>query len=147
MLSNKAKYGMKAMLYLAERTAPEPVGVLEIAENQHIPKKFLDSILLELRNNGLLQSRKGRGGGYRLSLEPSEISVGRIIRVLDGPLAPIRCASKTAYRPCTDCTDVKACRTRQVMQRVRDAMADILDHTTLADVMNDAAAVPLEPVG
>ncbi|HEY5211197.1 MAG TPA: Rrf2 family transcriptional regulator [Stellaceae bacterium] len=135
MLSNKAKYGLKAMLYLADRPEPGPVGILAIAQDQNIPKKFLDAILLELRRNGLVHSRKGRGGGYVLSRPPAEISVGRIIRVLDGPLAPIGCASKTAYRPCADCTDIKACQTRRLMQQVRDAMAGILDNTTLAEML------------
>jgi Rrf2 family protein len=135
MLSNKAKYGLKAMLYLAEHPDSGPVGILEIAQDQNIPKKFLDAILLELRRNGLVHSRKGRGGGYVLSRPAAEISVGRIIRVLDGPLAPIGCASKTAYRPCTDCRDVKACQVRRLMQQVRDAMAGILDSTNLAEML------------
>jgi Rrf2 family protein len=135
MLSNKAKYGLKAMLYLAAKPKPGPVGILEIAQDQNIPKKFLDAILLELRRNGLVHSRKGRGGGYILSRPAAEISVGRIIRVLDGPLAPIACASKTAYRPCVDCSDIKACQVRRTMQRVRDAIAGILDSTTLAEML------------
>lgn len=133
MLSNKAKYGLKAMLFLAERSDARPVGILEIAQDQNIPKKFLDAILLELRRNGVVHSRKGRGGGYVLSRPAAEISVGRIIRCLDGPLAPIGCASKTAYRPCTDCT-VARCQVRRTMQRVRDAMAEILDNTSLAEM-------------
>lgn len=137
MLSNKAKYGLKAMLYLANRRDTAPVGILEVAQGQNIPKKFLDAILLELRRSGLVHSRKGRGGGYVLAKPAAEISVGRIIRVLDGPLAPIACASKTAYRPCSDC-DVPNCHTRRLMQRVRDAMSEILDHTSLAEM----AALP-----
>ena len=135
MLSNKAKYGLKAMLYLAEhRKSPKPIGILEIAQDQNIPKKFLDAILLELRRAGIVHSRKGRGGGYALAKPAEEISVGRIIRVLDGPLAPIACASKTAYRPCADC-DVPNCQTRRTMQRVRDAMSDILDRMSLAEML------------
>lgn len=144
MLSNKAKYGLKAMLFLAEREAPTPIGIQEIADSQQIPKKFLDAILLELRHNGLLYSRKGRGGGYLLALAPDQVSIGRIIRVLDGPLAPIACASKTAYRPCDDCGDVQTCRTRKLMQQVRDAIADILDNTTLADAIGNPEALPAE---
>ena len=135
MLSNKAKYGLKAMLYLAERPATGPIGILEIAQKQNIPKKFLDAILLELRRNGLVHSQKGRGGGYTLAHPAAEISVGRIIRALDGPLAPIGCASKTAYRPCADCRDVKACQARRLMLRVRNAMAGILDQTSLAEML------------
>lgn len=135
MLSNKAKYGLKAMLYLAARPDSGPIGILEIAQDQNIPKKFLDAILLELRRGGIVHSRKGRGGGYVLSRAPSEISIGRIIRILDGPLAPIGCASKTAYRPCDDCDDLKACQVRRTMQRVRDAIAGILDNTNLAEML------------
>jgi len=134
MLSNKAKYGLKALLYLAARGEPGPVGILEIAQGQNIPKKFLDAILLELRRSGVVHSRKGRGGGYVLAKPAGDISVGRVIRVLDGPLAPIACASKTAYRPCPDC-DVKNCQTRKLMQRVRDAMSEILDQTSLAEML------------
>ena len=147
MLSNKAKYGLKAMLFLAEQESTKPVGIQEIADSQQIPKKFLDAILLELRHNGLLYSRKGRGGGYLLAMTPHEIAIGRIIRVLDGPLAPIACASKTAYRPCDDCGDVRTCSTRKLMQRVRDAIADILDNTTLADAIGNPGALPAETLG
>jgi Rrf2 family protein len=120
------------------------VGILAIAQDQNIPKKFLDAILLELRRSALVHSRKGRGGGYVLARPPAEISVGRIIRVLDGPLAPIGCASKTAYRACADCTDVKSCQTRRLMQRVRDAMAGILDNTSLAEMLElgEADGIP-----
>jgi Rrf2 family protein len=134
MLTNKAKYGLKAMLHLAGRPDTVPVGILTIAKAEEIPKKFLDAILLELRRGGLVHSRKGRGGGYVLARPAAEIAVGRIVRVLDGPLAPIACASKTAYRPCADC-DVPNCQTRKMMQRVRDAMAEILDNTSLAEML------------
>jgi Rrf2 family protein len=146
MLSNKAKYGLKAMFFLARRVKGEPVGIEEIARSEQIPKKFLDAILLELRNSGLLYSRKGRGGGYSLLLAPAEISIGRIVRVLDGPLAPIRCASKTAYRACDDCPSPGACQTRRVMQQVRDATATVLDNMTLADVIAAPAEPRLDPV-
>jgi Rrf2 family protein len=134
MLSQKAKYGLKALLALARQTGSDPLLVADLARQESIPQKFLELILLQLRNQGLLQSRKGRGGGYLL-LQPAEaITLGRVIRILDGPLAPVPCASVTAYRKCRDCADEETCGVRLVMKQVRDATAGILDHTTLADV-------------
>jgi len=134
MLSAKAKYGLKAMLYLAQREGEGGVQGADIAESQNIPKKFLDTILLELKNNGLLYSKKGRGGGYTLARPTAKVMVGQIVRILDGPLAPIPCVSDTAYRPCTDCDDEDACQIRRVMRKVRDATAEILDNTSLRDM-------------
>lgn len=136
MLSNKAKYGLKALLYLAEREGEGSVLISEIAEDRQIPKKFLDMILLELKNHGLLHSKKGKGGGYHLARPAAKISIGQVIRVLDGPIAPIACVSRTAYRPCEDCQDEDACAIRSLMQEVRDAMAAILDNCTLSDLRN-----------
>jgi len=134
MLSAKAKYGLKASLYLADREGQGGCLVADIAENQNIPKKFLDTILLELKNNGLLHSKKGKGGGYILARPAAKVTVGQIVRILDGPLAPIPCVSHTSYRPCLDCPDENGCRIRRVMQRVRDATAEILDNTSLLDM-------------
>jgi Rrf2 family protein len=130
MLSNKAKYGLKALIHLA---GAEGVSLAaNIAQDNNIPRKFLDAILLELTKAGILSSKKGKGGGYQLARPADAITVGQIIRILDGPLAPIACASRTAYRPCTDCGDVEACAIRDVMLDVRDAMALILDKTSIA---------------
>lgn len=134
MLSNKAKYGLKAMLHLAEKEGQGGILVADIAETQSIPKKFLDTILLEMKNNGLLHSKKGKGGGYMLARPAAKIMVGQIVRILDGPLAPIPCASLTAYRPCLDCADEDACKIRRLMRQVRDGMAEILDNTSLVDM-------------
>ena len=134
MLSNKAKYGLKAMLFLAEREGLGGQLVADIAETHQMPKKFLDTILLELKNNGLLYSKKGKGGGYMLARPAAKITVGQIIRILDGPLAPIPCVSQTAYRRCLDCADEDACQVRLVMQQVRDATAGILDHLSLLEM-------------
>jgi Rrf2 family protein len=134
MLSSKAKYGLKAMLHLAEHGKELPVLISDVAASQQIPKKFLDIILLELKNGGLLQSKKGKGGGYQLAREAGRITVGQIVRLLDGPLAPIACASRTAFRPCDDCRDVERCRVRLAMLEVRDAIAEVLDHMSLADL-------------
>jgi Rrf2 family protein len=122
------------MMYLAGRMPGEPSLVTEIAETNEIPKKFLDTILGELRNAGFVNSKKGKGGGYTLARPAAEIRVGHIIRVLDGPLAPIQCASKTAYRRCDDCSDERHCGVRLIMLEARNAIATVLDNRTLAEM-------------
>jgi len=92
-------------------------------------------ILLHLKNRGLLQSKKGKGGGYELSRPPSTVTIGSLIRIMEGPLAPLPCASETAFKPCEECSDVEGCGLRIVMRQVRDAMAEVLDRTTLADLL------------
>ena len=134
MLSKKAKYGLKALLYLADQPDTRAVLIADIANHERIPKKFLDMILLEMRNAGILCSRKGKGGGYALALSPERIVIGTVIRLLDGPLAPVPCVSQTAYRRCEDCVSEEACRVRRLMGQVRNAKAGILDVTTLADI-------------
>jgi len=134
MLTKKGKYGLKAMVHLAGRLPGEPSLVTEIAAANEIPKKFLDTILGELRNAGFVNSKKGKGGGYTLAKPAHEIRVGHIIRVLDGPLAPIQCASKTSYRRCDDCTDERRCGVRLVMLEAREAISRVLDNRTLAEM-------------
>ena len=131
MLTKKGKYGLKALVDLARLQPGETAFVSEIALRNNIPKKFLDTILLELRNAGMLRSKKGPGGGYSLAHPASEIRIGHAIRVLDGPLAPIRCASRTAYEACEDCADPETCQVRRAMTDVRDAIASIPDTMTL----------------
>jgi len=134
MLTKKGKYGLKAMVHLAGRLPGEPSLVTEIATSNEIPKKFLDTILGELRNAGFVNSKKGKGGGYTLARPAHEIRVGHIVRVLDGPLAPIQCASKTSYRRCDDCTDERRCGVRLVMLEAREAISRVLDNRTLAEM-------------
>ena len=134
MLTAKGKYSLKALAHLAAQEPGATAQASEIAAASNIPKKFLDAILGELRNAGIVHSRKGPGGGYMLARAPSEIKLGRVIRVIDGPLAPIACASRTAFQPCRDCRDVTACAVRQMMTTVRDAISDVLDRVTLADL-------------
>jgi Rrf2 family protein len=134
VLSRKSKYGLKALLVLAEKAGTEPVLISALADRDAIPKKFLEAILLELKRHGVVQSRKGKGGGYFLRRRPAEISFGEVIRVLDGPLAAVPCVSQMAYMKCTDCVDEPTCGVRLAMKEVRDATAHILDNTTLADV-------------
>jgi Rrf2 family protein len=135
MLTAKGKYGLKALVHLATLPRGETTQAIDIADANNIPKKFLDAILGDLRNAGIVFSKKGPGGGYVLARAPSEINVGLVIRTLDGPLAPIACASRTAYQPCQDCFDVKTCAVRLAMSKVRDAMSDILDQMTVADML------------
>ncbi len=132
MLTNKAKYGLKALLHLAGLPLGNTAFVADIASSNNIPKKFLDAILLELRNAGFVRSKKGPNGGYSLARPAARIMVGDAIRALDGPLAPIACASRNFWRPCEDCTDEKSCAVRLIMVDVRDAISNILDNTTLA---------------
>lgn len=135
MLTAKGKYGLKALVHLATLTPGDTTQAVEIASAENIPKKFLDAILGDLRSAGIVHAKKGPGGGYMLARAPSEIKIGHAIRTLDGPLAPIACASRTAYQPCEDCDNVKACAVRLTMTRVRDAMAEILDRLTVADML------------
>jgi Rrf2 family protein len=136
MLSSKAKYALRAMLVLAEAPRGEPVTISAIAEAAAIPKKFLELILLDLKRHNLIHSQRGRQGGYSLSRAPKAISFGEIVRDIDGPLAAVPCVSKSFYRRCEDCVDEKTCEIRQVMARVREATAAILDRTMLSDALH-----------
>ena len=139
MLSKKAKYAIKALLALADHQGEEPTRIADLARAERIPPKFLEMILLGLKNQGILQSRKGKGGGYRLARSPSDIYLGQIVRMFDGPLAPVPCASQTAYVPCADCRDEAICAVRLAMKEVRDATAKILDGTSIASLQQQVA--------
>jgi Rrf2 family protein len=140
MLSQKAKYGLKAALALAELGEGKMMLISEIAQQQNVPSKFLELILLELKRHGLVHSQRGKNGGYALSRPPSQITFGQIVRILDGPLAPLPCASLSGYRRCSDCSDEETCAVRLVMRQVRNAVAEILDSTSLADVSGSKRA-------
>jgi Rrf2 family protein len=131
MLSSKAKYGLRALIFLAEKKGSGPIQIREIAETLSIPRKFLEAILLELRNDGILQSRQGKVGGYYLDRSPDTINLGHLVRMFDGRLAHVPCVSQTAYSRCEDCTEEKFCAIRCVMKEIRDASSKILDNTTL----------------
>jgi Rrf2 family protein len=139
MLQKKSKYAIRALLALAQRPEQEPVLIADLAAQERIPKKFLEFILLVLRNKGILQSKRGRGGGYFLGRKPEAISLGEVIRALDGPLAPVPCVSHTAYRKCDECEDELTCGIRAVMNDVRDATAAIFDRESLADMLRRIA--------
>lgn len=143
-LSKRGEYGLRAMIMMAEpvekKGALPMVQIKEIAQREQISAKFLEQILLTLKNAGLLQSKMGVGGGYHLARPPKDITLGQIFRVLDGPVAPIRCVSQMAYEPC-GCPDEETCGLRLVMGDVRNAIADILDNTSLADVTERQSAL------
>ena len=144
MLTAKGKYGLKAVVHLASVEPAKTTQAIDIAEAHNIPKKFLDAILGDLRGAGIVLAKKGPGGGYRLARAADQIKVGAVIRALDGALAPIACASRNAYQACADC-DVKTCTIRLTMTRVRDAIAEVLDRLTVADMaaMGDGRNVAL----
>jgi Rrf2 family protein len=135
MLSQKARYGLRALFVLAERSPGEPVLIADIAEEANAPRKFLEQILLELKKRGLVHSHRGKFGGYTLGRPADQIAFAEIIRVIDGPLALSPCASQTAYRRCDDCVDEKTCAIRHVLLAVRDASSEILETHTLADAI------------
>ena len=135
MLAQKSKYALRALLVLAKEYGQGPVLISDIAHREALPQKFLELILLELRNHGILGSKKGKGGGYFLARRPELVHLGEVLRVLEGPLAPLPCVSKTAYVRCAECRDERTCGIRMVMKDVRDATARILDQTSLADIL------------
>jgi Rrf2 family protein len=148
MLSMKAKYALRAMTVLA-RHAPATLPARAVAQQARVPEKFLEAILLDLRRAGFVASRRGADGGHALARAPAQIGLGDLIRAIDGPLAPLRCASLTAYRPCEDCPDPEACAVRGLMREVRGAIAGVLDARSLQDQLardNADAADALPPV-
>jgi Rrf2 family protein len=141
MISQKAKYAMRALLELAQAGEGEAMQISDISERQRIPKKFLEQILLDLKHHGMLQSRRGKHGGYALLRRPAEITFGQVLRVIDGPMAPLPCLSRIAYRRCEDCQDEDVCAIRKVFSQAYEATAHILDRTTLADAAGNEDAV------
>jgi Rrf2 family protein len=133
-LSKRTQYSLRALYALAENYGAGPMLIAQLAEDEAIPKKFLEQILLSLKSFGLVKSKKGKGGGYVLATPPDQVTLASIIRRIEGPLAPLPCASETQFRKCDECVDIETCGTRIVMREVRDAMAAILDRTTLATV-------------
>jgi Rrf2 family protein len=133
MISQKAKYALRALVSLARVGRGESMMIGEISRQQAIPKKFLEQILLELKRAGFVDSRRGRAGGYVLLKAPEQIMYGEVLRLIDGPIAPLPCLSKIAYRKCEDCRDEAACEIRHVFERVTLATREVLDQTSLAD--------------
>lgn len=135
-LSRRGEYALKALMELASCDLTIGTTTKEIARKAQIPESFLNQIMLTLKNAGVLRSRRGVGGGYVFNRAPNTITVGEIARLMDGALAPIACASVTAYEPCASCPEPDECRLRILMRSVRDAIANILDRTTLADLIS-----------
>lgn len=133
-LSKRTQYSLRALYALTRKFGEGPVLITNLAQEETIPKKFLEQILVSLKSAGFVSSKKGKGGGYVLAQPPEKITIGSVIRVIEGPLAPLPCASETRFRKCDECVDIQTCGTRIVMRQVRDAMAAILDETTLAMV-------------
>lgn len=133
MLSNRAKYATRAILYLSLKEDQGPISIQEIASVQNIPLKFLQQILISLKVDGFVKSRKGPGGGYTLARSSSSIMLGSIIRSVDGPLAPISCVSVTQHAEC-GCPVPESCSLREAFQKVRDGITAVLDHTSFAEL-------------
>lgn len=134
MLSKKTKYGIKALTFLAKQENRTPVQIATISKSENISLKFLESILLTLRKNGFLGSKKGKGGGYYLLLEPKDIKMTAIMRALEGPIAMVPCVSLNFYEKCDDCPDENLCAINSLMVKVRDSTLEIFKNTTLADL-------------
>jgi len=136
-LSKRTQYCLRACYALTRKYGQGPVLIDQLAEDESIPKSFLEQILFSLKGHGLVLSKKGKGGGYYLAKPPEEITIASVIRMIEGPLAPLPCASETQFRKCDECPDVETCGTRIVMREVRDAVADILESRTLAAVCRE----------
>ena len=134
MLTRKTKYALRALAGLAREPPGQWLSVAALAAREQLPRTFLERILLDLNRSGFVDSRKGREGGYALAAPAQKIRVADVVRRMDGPLAPVPCVSITAYRRCTDCGSEAACCIRPVMKRVRDAIAAVLEHTSVADL-------------
>lgn len=136
MLSKKTKYGLKALTYLASIDSKAPVQIAEIAKHENISQKFLESILLTLRRNGFLGSKKGKGGGYYLIKDPNDIPMTSVMRVLEGPIAMVPCVSLNFYEKCDDCPDEHQCSVNKLMLQVRDSALEVYRNNTLADLIS-----------
>jgi Rrf2 family protein len=136
VLTSRAKYALRATMVLAE-LKPENgwTSAAELAESAAVPRKFLEAILTELREEGLVESRRGPAGGHRLISQPADVTAADVIRAIDGPLAMTPCASETAFRACDDCAEITTCRLRHLMRQARDSVAAVLEACTLADLM------------
>lgn len=143
MISQKAKYALRALVALAKQPPGAPTFIGDIAESENIPKKFLEQILLDLKRHGLVLSKRGKAGGYGLLRPADTISFGEVLRIIDGPIAPLPCLSKMAYRRCEDCSDEATCEVRKVFAHVADATRDVLDRTTISDALGGGLPVRL----
>ena len=134
MISQKAKYALRALVALAKEGDSLVIG--EIAARKNIPRKFLEQILLEMKRHGIVRSRRGKLGGYSLLMPPEKITYGQVLRIIDGPIAPLPCLSRIAYRRCRDCNSEETCEIRRVFARVAESAREVLDRTTIADSLS-----------
>jgi Rrf2 family protein len=132
-LSLRGEYALRALIVLGQNPGPGVIRIQEISERQNIPKRFLEQILNDLNNAGIVESKRGLAGGYRLKMAPEDITLGRVIRLIEGPLAPVSCVSENFYEKCS-CPDESKCGIRSIMKEVRDAIVSILDKVTLAQL-------------
>lgn len=142
MLTKKMKYALKALLTLADearQARPEALTIEQIAKRSGAPKRFLEHILLEVRNAGVIASTRGRAGGYALIKKPSEISISELLRTIDGPIAPLPCLSRRAYQRCDDCADEATCRIRKIFAEVFWSYLLLIDSLTLEDMLRSGA--------
>jgi Rrf2 family protein len=136
MLSKKTKYGLKALTFLAKQSDKQPVQIEVISKSENISQKFLESILLTLKKNGFLGSKKGKGGGYYLLKKPEDIKMSAVMRILEGPIALIPCVSLNYYETCDDCPDENSCAVHNLMIEVRDSTLNIFNNKSLADLID-----------
>jgi len=135
MITQKAQYALRALIALARAEPGEASLIANIAEQQRIPKKFLEQILLDLKHKGIVVSRRGKAGGYLLLRPADQVTFGEVLRIVDGPLAPLPCLSRIAYRRCDGCADEKSCEIRRVFAHVAEATRAVLDQTSIADAL------------
>ena len=135
MLSKKAKYGLKALEFIAKQDSKIPVHTSAISLAESIPRKFLETILLDLKHDGILKSKQGKNGGYNLLISPSEVTIGRVVRLFDGPIALLPCVSSNYYEPCEDCENEAFCGLKNIFSEVREATGSILDKLSLNDIL------------
>jgi Rrf2 family protein len=147
MISQKAKYALRALAALARANDRTPMLIADIAEQQKIPKKFLEQILLDMKHRGLVMSKRGKDGGYLLLRPAHEITFGEVLRMIDGPIAPLPCLSQTAYRRCDDCLSESECEIRHVFARVADVTREVLFSATIADTIHEKGRVAVMLAG
>jgi len=141
MLSKKTKYAINALVYLAKENSGDPIQISKIAESENIPRKFLEAILLDLRNAGLLSSKKGKTGGYYLLKTPDQINIAEVVRLFDGAIALLPCVAHKYYERCEECKDEAVCGIRDVFANVRNETVNMLKNATLSQIIEREKAL------
>ena len=146
MISQRSRYALKALLHLAQAPRGAVLRAREIAEAENIPEAFLDQILVDLRRAGLIESRRGKTGGHLLSKPPELVTLANVLRSIEGPVAPVTCLSRTAYKSCADCADERTCALRRLFRETHEATLQVLEHRTLADIVDAARGGKAAPM-